>query len=304
MNILITGATGFLGSHLVRGLCKAKHRVVILKRSYSDCWRISDLMPSLTVFNTDQIDLSIAFQEQSIDAVIHTATSYGRGNEPFSDIVESNQTFPLRLLEKAASFQVGTFINTDTFSSAHLTESNLFGYHLSKRHFLEWAKHIARIRQIRVLNVRLEHLYGPHDSDSKFTNYVMKSCLKQVPELLLTPGEQKRDFIYVDDAVSAYLTLLQMSGVSNCSCFGEYELGSGKAVSIRAFVELVKETMRSSTVLRFGALPYRDGEIMFSQANNQTLRNLGWKCNVSLVDGIRSVLDQDGGRWSKDHSPI
>ena len=59
------------------------------------------------------------------------------------------------------------------------------------------------------INMRLEHFYGPGDADSKFTAHVMNSCLRNVPELKLTLGEQRRDFFYIEDVVSAYLIILE-----------------------------------------------------------------------------------------------
>jgi CDP-paratose synthetase len=297
MSVLVTGATGFLGSHLVRALCKENYRVVILKRSCSDCRRIADLMPSLIAYDTDLTDLSIPFRDNAIDAVIHTATSYGRGNQTFSEIAEANVTFPLRLLEQAVSFRVRAFLNTDTFSRSYFRGSNhLFGYHLTKSHFLDWGTHLAEQKKIRFVNVKLEHLYGPDDSDAKFTHYIIKGCFKRVPELSLSPGEQQRDFIYIDDAVSAYLILLKNAG-NQTNFLSQYELGSGEAVSIRTFAEQVRTITRSSTVLRFGALPYRDNEIMFSQADIGPLRSLGWTGKTSLSDGIQAILAQEAARW-------
>ena len=114
--------------------------------------------------------------------------------------------------------------------------------------------------------MRLEHFYGPKDVDSKFTTHVMNSCLRNVPELKLTSGEQKRDFIYIDDVVSAYLIILDnIKGFSDF--FNEFDVGSGAAVSIRDFVEKVHQITDSQTHLAFGSIPYRTGEVMSSNAN-------------------------------------
>ncbi|MCM3677509.1 MULTISPECIES: NAD(P)-dependent oxidoreductase [Peribacillus] len=296
MRVLVTGATGFLGSFLVKTLVKEGYEVIILKRSFSNSYRIAKLTPHITMYNLDEIDLEIPFQDsRKIDAVIHTATCYGRNNESIREIVEANLIFPLQLLEMAVSYKTRLFINTDTFSNINSISNYLINYNLSKKTFLEWGKVISIKKKINFINVKLEHLYGPFDDHSqKFVPYIINSCLKNVPEVLLTPGEQKRDFIYVDDAVSAYLTLLQKGISKSTSFFEEFELGTGKETSIREFVELAHKITKSKTILKFGSLPYRDDEIMFSKANIEPLTSLGWSSKIKLIDGIKEIVKQVG----------
>ena len=75
--------------------------------------------------------------------------------------------------------------------------------------------------------------------------------------------------------------------------FQEYEIGSGQSISIRNFVETVHKITNSHTQLNFGALPYRDDEIMYSQANITALRQLGWSNLTTLTEGIEKTIQQD-----------
>jgi nucleoside-diphosphate-sugar epimerase len=138
--------------------------------------------------------------------------------------------------------------------------------------------------------MRLEHFYGPGDEASKFTTHVINSCLRNVPELKLTLGEQKRDFIYIDDVVSAYLIILEKLGQFP-DLFNEFHVGSGAAVSIRDFVEKVHHITGSKTQLAFGSLPYRKGEVMSSHANVEPLEKLGWFCKINLEQGLNLVME-------------
>jgi len=165
---------------------------------------------------------------------------------------------------------------------------------LSKRQFDDWGRIFANQGQIRFVNIKLEHMYGPGDDPSKFSAHVVQSCLKNIPELALTPGEQKRDFIYIDDVVEAYLKLLE-----NCTTeeakFQEYEVGSGKALSIREYGETVHSLTKSATRLKFGALPSRDNEIMYSEADISRIVNFGWKPKHDLVSGLRKMIEGERG---------
>ncbi|OLO26869.1 epimerase [Alkalihalophilus pseudofirmus] len=297
MKILMTGSTGFLGSHLTRALVSEGHEVIIIKRSFSDTWRISDILSKVVVYNIDHCSLENPFEKCGpIDVVIHTATKYDRNGESQSQLLNSNVSFPLQLLEIAISYQTKMFINTDSFiNKNNLGYKYLVGYALSKKQFLEWGKKISLTGKIRFINIKLEHIYGSFDNEDKFTTYIIKSCLKNIPELHLTEGFQKRDFIHVNDVLTAYSLILNknMNGLPG---FQEYELGLGESVTIREFIELIHKKSQSKTLLKFGAIPQRDNEIMESKANIQELKKLGWKSKINLEQGIELVLKDEKNR--------
>ena len=76
--ILLTGATGFLGSHLLKYLFKKRYEVVVLKRSTSDVSRITKIIDNVTTYNIDETPIELAFKSHKIDVVMHLATSYGK----------------------------------------------------------------------------------------------------------------------------------------------------------------------------------------------------------------------------------
>ena len=96
--ILLTGAPGFLGSHLLKRLLKDNYNVIILKRSFSNTFRIADLLTDIKQYNIDLINLEDVFKENKIDTVIHCATNYGRNNESHLNILQSNLILPLTIL--------------------------------------------------------------------------------------------------------------------------------------------------------------------------------------------------------------
>ncbi|SNB45029.1 NAD(P)-dependent oxidoreductase [Geobacter sp. DSM 9736] len=288
MKIVVTGATGFLGSRLVRALLKSGHTPVVLKRSFSDLGRIRDLLPALMAYDIDLCGLQFPFREVgSIEAVIHCATCYGRKGESASEVLESNLLFPLRLMEAAIESGVPHFINTDT-----CLDRSISAYALGKKQFSEWGQHFSELQRIRFVNIMLEHFYGPGDDPSKFTSHVIRSCIRNISELKLTKGDQKRDFVYIDDVVAAYLVLLGALPVSN-ETYQEYPLGSGVSVSVRDFVQTVYAITGSTTELKFGAVPYRQNELMDSCADIRRLAALGWLPRVSLVEGVAATVSYE-----------
>lgn len=294
MKILITGATGFLGSHLTRALVNEGYQIIILKRSFSDTWRISDLLSKVEIFNSDNSILEKAFIEYGpIDVVIHTATRYDRNGEKFSDLLQSNVLFPLRLLETASAFETKLFINTDSFIHKYNQGyKHLAGYAKTKQQFLQWMKVYSSLEKIKLVNVKLEHVYGPFDNKTKFIPYIINSCKGNIPELNLTLGEQRRDFIHVNDVISAYLLLVKQEQEKS-HWFNEYEVGTGNSVPLRQLVELIHEKTKSKTLLRFGALPYHENEIMDSKADNSDTKKLGWKYQINLDNGIEATISAE-----------
>ncbi|MGB5967769.1 MAG: NAD-dependent epimerase/dehydratase [Spirulinaceae cyanobacterium] len=283
--IIVTGATGFLGSHLVKKLLEDNHRVVILKRSFSNPRRINDVLPYLICYDIDKCKLAKPFRDFTrVDAIIHTATCYGRKNESTASIFSTNTFWPLQLLEYASQQENITFFNTDTVLPKHLNN-----YSLSKAHFREWGEHFSKQEKIKFINIKLEHMFGANDDDSKFTTYVIKNCLANTPELKLTYGEQKRDFIHIDDVVSAYNILLCNKDNLN-KFYQEFELGSGKAIFIRQFVEMIHKLTFSQTMLKFGAIDYRPDEIMYSEAKVKSLLDLGWMPEQTIEEGLHKTI--------------
>jgi len=284
--ILLTGATGFLGSYLLKALLIAGHKLVILKRSTSNTWRIASVLDQVINYDIDRVPLTQAFEDQHIDAVIHTACHYGRNGAPVHEIVDTNLMLGLQLLDAATFFNTDTFLNTDTLLQKHLNV-----YTLSKKQFVEWLQ--QRSAQIQVVNLKLEHMYGPLDDATKFVPWVINQLVQKVPQINLTPGEQLRDFIYIDDVVSAYLTTLNQA--AQLPAFSEFDVGTGTFTSVRHMVELLKTTFEAQhgptyTQLNFGAVPYRVGEMMQVEVDNSALMQLGWQANTSLTNGLVKTI--------------
>jgi nucleoside-diphosphate-sugar epimerase len=114
--------------------------------------------------------------------------------------------------------------------------------------------------------------------------------LEQVERLELTAGEQQRDFIYIQDVVDAYGLLLHQGLSQGWTGFETYDVGSGKAITIRNLVEQIKQLTRSRTELQFGAVPYRAQEVMYAVADITPLQQLGWQPRYSPVEALQQTI--------------
>jgi len=285
MNILLTGATGYLGSHLAGAFVAAGNRVVVLKRQDSDLSRLIDILSGLTFYNLEQGGVATAFHDERIDIVVHTAACYGRSGESPGEVFAANTAWPLQLLEAAAAAGTPLFINTDTSLDRFLNP-----YALTKKQFRDWGCYFAGKERIRFVNILLEHFYGPGDTESKFVSQVIRRCLREEPEMQLTAGIQRRDFIFIDDVVAAYLLLVQHA-LANGPAFQEYGLGSGTDIAIRDLVKMIKSLTGSEISLNFGAMPLRQNEMLESLADTNALRSIGWQPQVPLNDGLAQTIE-------------
>jgi CDP-paratose synthetase len=287
-NILLTGATGFLGSHLLEALLEKGCKVIILKRSTSNPWRILHLLDQVSSYDIDKQPLELTFEQQNIDVVIHAAGQYGRDGCSISKIIEANVIFGVNLMDACLKHNVKTFINTDTMLLPYLNN-----YSLSKKQFVEWLKQHSN--RIQVVNLRLDHMYGVKDDDNKFVAWILSQLKENTPKIKLTPGDQKRDFIYIDDVVSAFMIALdKRRGLPQ---FSEFDVGTGRLVTVRKFVERMafhckKLNPKLQTKLLFGAVPYRKGEAMSVDVDTTGLNKIGWKSEIKLDEGLNKIIKE------------
>ena len=278
MKILITGGSGYLGSHLAQFLGEL-HEVSVLVRDGSSSSLVGTHSKVFQYESFSQI--RSVFESLKPDVVINTVASYGRSNKKLESLIDANITYPSRILSIARDIGVTTFIHTGTS-----LPDNLSLYALTKNTFVNAVK-MEGNEDIQFIDIALEHFYGPGDDVSKFASFVLHSCRLDEP-LKLTSGLQQRDFIYIDDVLAAFSVIL-----SNASEFGRIEtiaVGSGCAVSLRHLVETIHECSGSNSDLDFGAVPMRQNELMYSCADITKLSDLGWSAVYSLRNGVDSMI--------------
>ncbi len=287
--ILITGATGFLGSHLLEEILVKGYDVVVLKRSASNISRIEHLLPKVTTIDVNVDGIEAAFRNNAIDIVIHTACDYGRSKSTTSAIVDTNLMFSLQILEQAAIHGVKTFINTGS-----LLPKNVNTYSLSKAQFEEWMKLFSK--SIQCVNIRLEHMYGVNDDDKKFVPWLIGKMLDGEDKIKLTSGEQLRDFIYIDDVVSVFTLILRK--LEDLPAMSEFDVFSGNLITVKEFIlklaNEIEQTFGREIVprLEFGAIEYRENDVMVPEFNKQPLLDLGWKADIPVSMGIKRIVEE------------
>lgn len=286
MKILATGMTGFLGANVLALLLSRGHEVVATRRPVSSMARVAASMghSNLRWTSSDDLEIKKAL-DGGVEVILHCATHYGRAQSDPSAIIDSNIVLPLRLLAAGANAAVGCFVNTDT-----VLDKRISPYALSKHQFAEWlAAYSTRIASI---SVAMEHFYGGGDDPSKFTSQVLDAMARGNGELNMTPGEQRRYFLHVSDAAEALVLVCERWGELGERGHRRIEVGSTDSMSVRQFVDKTWELAgRPPVALNYGAIPYREGEVMAPEIDISAALSLGWRPKVDIESGLIASIE-------------
>ena len=93
------------------------------------------------------------------------------------------------------------------------------------------------------------------------------------------------DFIYIDDVMSGVLSLIEHEGA------GIYNIGGGNVVSLKTVVELINNHMGSKLDVQYGAIPYREGQLMHLEGSIEKIKNrTGWRPKIDLEEGLLRTI--------------
>lgn len=278
--ILITGINGYLGSKLAIRYAE-KYTIIGLEYDTSDLFRIKE--ENFEVFDSKNGIPDELFTKYTIDCIIHTATFYGRNNESNGQMTYTNMYLPQLLLEKSIMNGCSLFINTDT-----VLEPFTSSYALTKNQFKDWLKFYADQKLIKVINLQLEHFYGPGTSITNFVTLMIQKMLRNEEKIDLTKAEQNRDFLYIQDLLNVYDLMLRK--YEDFDFFEQFSVGAGKNSNLKEILEFIKNNTNSNSILNYGAIPYRNNELMESKNDISRLKELGWIPKTTIKEGLLEVI--------------
>tara|TARA_R110002126_G_scaffold286935_3_gene439244 strand:- start:20959 stop:21825 length:867 start_codon:yes stop_codon:yes gene_type:complete len=279
--ILITGINGYLGSKLAKRYSK-EYLIIGLEYDTIDLFRLEG--EQFEVFASKDGIPDELFQKYTIDGIIHTATFYGRNNESNGQMTYANMYLPQLLLEKSIKNGCNFFINTDTVLDRFISS-----YALTKKQFKDWLQFYANLKSIKVINLQLEHFYGPGTANTNFITLIVQKMLRNETTIPLTKAAQNRDFLYVDDLLRVYDLMLENH--QDFNHFEEFNVGAGLNSNLKEILEFIKVNTNSSSILEYGAIPYRNNELMESKNNISRLKKMGWFQEVSINKGLLKVIE-------------
>ncbi|MGA2767361.1 MAG: NAD-dependent epimerase/dehydratase family protein [Candidatus Bathyarchaeia archaeon] len=282
MRILVTGAAGFIGKHLVRRLMVDRHEVIAFDR------RSCSLGTQSVQGDVASFDFSNILED--VDVVFHLASLLGTA-ELFHKIIEAervNVIGTLNLLEAMRKKDVDTIVFT---SKPNFWKDNV--YTITKETCERYLTMYRNVYGFNAVLARPFNVYGPEEYLSEYRKaipYFVTAALKNETIEIFGNGEQTMDAIYVDDAIEA---LVRCSIVRPKEVV---EIGNGKPVKVKYLAEKTIDLSNSKSKLLY--IPMRRGEADAKDvhSNGNIERLIGFLPKIRLEDGLKRTID-----WYSKH---
>lgn len=288
MNILVTGATGFIGTNLTRELRK-DHNLFILGQFEGDPEKLG--LPGYVM--TDDIPkLADFIRDNQIEGIIHLASLYLTVHKPeqVKDLVASNVYFGTAVLEAASlAGCVKWFLNTGSIWQNYNTKGMEYNpvnlYAATKQAFIDMAKYYSDVFDIKFCTLKLCDTYGPNDTRRKIFK-LFKDYSESGETLKMSPGEQLIDLLYITDIVAGFIQLTKLMS-EGANLKNEYVLSSGRQIPLKKLAALFIHVSGRKLNIEWGGLPYRKREVMIPWKGEIVP---GWKAKVGVEEGIHKFL--------------
>jgi nucleoside-diphosphate-sugar epimerase len=291
MKIVVTGAGGFLGAAVCAAALAAGHDVVATARR-ADPERLRPLAGAITQAILDVSDgdaVEQLLQDERPDVVIHAAwAGLTRAERDGPDQLRQLQSW-IHLMQAAARAGVRKMVGIGSQAEYGATVGRTGEDALPQPNSMYGAAKLSA--GVIGARLRLFAVYGPGDNP----NWLIPSMLAALArgeQPRMTPGTQRVDYLYIDDAAAAVLAV-----ATGAQAAGTFNLASGTAVTVRAIVERLRDLVRPETALTFGEVPFAPGQPMHIEgAIDRLAAATGWAPATPLDAGLaRTAGDQHAG---------
>ncbi len=295
MKIFMTGASGFIGAHVVRALLKRGHSVTALVIPDDPLWRLKEVVNKIAIVNgrlSDMEKIGHALRQFRPEACVHLAWYAEPEKYLYSLENIGYLTDSLGLLQALINSDCRQVVMAGTCAEydinfGYFHEDTPTGpttlYAAAKLACCFIGEQIAELAKINFAWARIFYLYGPQEDDRRIVSAVIRSLQKNKP-FPATYGEQVRDYVFVEDVADAFCLLVERAGN------GVFNVSSGVPVTIRQLLESIGDMMGQTDKIRFNAIPCRAWEPPFICGDSGRLRELGWQPQYTLKKGLEKTL--------------
>ncbi len=293
---VITGATGAIGTALIKELIKQNIEVLVLCREGSER---NENIPVSKLVAKKYCDLEQLCSVENdtgkeYDVFYHFAWAGTTGNARNDMFLQNlNVKYALDAVNAAKRFGCKMFIGAGSQAEYGRVEGVLkpdtptnpeTGYGIAKLCAGQMTRQLALQNGLNHIWVRVLSVYGPNDTpNSMVMSTINKLKQNLVPEF--TKGEQMWDYLYSGDAARAFY-LLGEKGKDGKT----YVLGNGKAQPLKEYIKTIQAVVNPDCEIKLGAIPYAAKQVMHLEADISDLkRDVGFETNVEFKDGIKLI---------------
>ena len=291
---LVTGATGFIGNHLVKSLLNSNINIHLLILPVTEPL-LGDLASKcgLHIYDGKTESVVELFNKIKPTGVFPLASLFLSSHESkdITNLISSNVLLGTQLCEGAKSSNTPFFINTGTnwqnYNDAEYNPVCL--YAATKEAFEDILTFYTETTNMKSITLKLFDTYGPGDTRRKLINILAETAITQKP-LSLSPGQQLLDLVHVKDIVNAFIitrTLLLSNNSKKRRTYG-VSMGLSNRLSLRDLVSRFEIVSGRKMPVESGKREYRDREVMQPWTNFKTLP--GWTSKISLDEGIHEMI--------------
>jgi UDP-glucose 4-epimerase len=295
-NIVIHGASSFLGKNFVNYLISKKINFNVIARESSD-FSFCDGFSLINMFRYKNSISEINYQSISVaNPVFFELSWYGVYGTDRNVPEQLTVNIPLIIssIEFAKKINAKHWIGIGSQAeygglNKAITEKDICNpttlYGKSKLICSSISADLCSSFSIEHSWLRLFSVYGPNDTHDWLIPYLIKEMLKN-KEINVTKGEQLWDYLFIDDISEVLLKLIDKRGV------GIANLGSGHPIPIRKIIEKLKILTSSDSVINYGAIEYRPDQVMYMSANITKLsKHLNWQPKTGIEEGLIKTID-------------
>ncbi len=281
MKVFLTGATGFIGSHVARQLVRDGHEVHALVRPGSRRWRMADIEAALHFVEGDLLTSSFAIDPSSFDLCLHLAWYVEPGQYLHSPLNRDYLRASLALAKRFPRFVGAGTCFEYALTGEPLRETSPTG---PRTPYAQAKLELFQSLPATAAWVRFFYQYGPGEDARRLVPVVIHGLLRG-QEVPLVPGERARDYLHVADVASA------VCAVATSRLTGAVNIGSGQRTTVRDIAGMIGRLLGRPELLKFGALPYRPDEPLDIVADNTKLLSTGWRPRFNLETGLRDTIE-------------
>ena len=294
--ILLTGGTGYIGSHLCKKFINDQNNIAVIKRKSSKIESLKEIYDRLTVFNynNDYSSINSAISSFKPDIVIHLASYqvYNHESKDINKIMDCNIALGMYLLESMKENKIKYLINTETFWQNYNDEpyNPVCLYAASKKAFKDLLMYYTEIKMIKSISLKLFDTFGSNDLRKKIFYQINDHILRKQDVMDMSFGEQLINIVHIDDVVEAYKTSIERFAKFEDIYLEDFDIRSNENIKLKTLVNTYLRFIDNQIKINWGGRSYRDREIMTPAFMGKILP--GWSPKVKLEDGLKSLANE------------